>query len=173
MSAPGARAAITETPAGLTIEIGPVRHWLVAPVMIFFLAVWFWVESESVGFLGEARLVEGARGDWLTAVALFALAIWSYAGCLMLREFVWMALATETVSVGAGLLRIRKEAPLFRTAEEFELSGVHDLHLDDDGGHLCFRAGQRRWTFGRTLMGDEAERVFERIRGRFAPIVRA
>jgi len=168
-----ARADITESPAGITIEIGPARRFGLAPATAVAAALWAFAGYRALALFADACAIGGPERLATGVLAAASLAAWSGAGYLLTRELVFRAFATETVSVGAGLLRLRREGPIFRMAQEFELGAVRDLHLDPRAGRIRFHARRRHWSFGHALLREEAEQVLDRIRTRFGAIVRA
>src|ERR1700760_4628242 len=121
------RAIIQDNITDLQITIPAKRNW---PVMIFgciWLCGWF---AGEIAVLGICVGIIGKNPP--NPFLLFWLAGWSIGGFFVIRFVWWNIAGKEIITIGQGILSVKKKGAIFYKDKAFDLKEVKNIRVQED-----------------------------------------
>ncbi|MDQ3110812.1 MAG: hypothetical protein M3R17_13040 [Bacteroidota bacterium] len=167
------RAVLTDTLGELQMVISSKKNWLIIIFMSFWICGWLWglITVSSKMLFQTAHI--GAN-----LIILAWLVMWIIGGFFAINVVVWMIFGKEIITVGNGILTIKRTGTLFKKAKSYDLPHISNMHAKEQSlymqrsnsvrsmlnrGAINFEYGMKTIRFG-DLDEAEARHIIELLK---------
>jgi hypothetical protein len=155
------RAIITDNFNELTLIIPSKKKW---PITIFYC---FWLCAWAFALIMVFKIFLRGPGPAVAFIAIWLIG-WITGGLFIANQVVWALFGKEIVTVGNGILSIRKTGTIFRKTKSYDLAHIANVYAKEESvytrrnsfrelnnrGTINFDYGMKTIRFGEL---DEAE----------------
>jgi hypothetical protein len=168
------RAVITDNLSEINMIIPARKNW----IMIIFLSFWL------CGWLFGAVMVTATMFRTHNVANLFIgvwLLFWLSAGFVIMNIVAWQIFGKEIVTIGNGIISIRRTGTLFRKNKSYDLAHVTNVYAKEqplynrgynntkslfNRGTINFEYGLKTVRFGDGLDEAEARHIIEMLKAK-------
>lgn len=173
------RWTMRESARGVEFSFPPQRRWFIVAFLLVWLGGWTFGEISVI----RALLAPSVEGIWYEKIFLLVwLSGWTFGGGIALYAVLWIILGVERVTVGRGILAVKRDLLGFGRKRGYRLDQISNLRVENMtynpsnpktamafwgmGGPVAFDFGSDTVHFGAGLTEVDANKVVAQISAR-------